>query len=84
MSATVDFYLSRAAESADAARETTLENVRQRSLRAEAAWLAMANRLILIEDKKKQDANAKAGDSAPAVAVPWPISRFPKPKLKKS
>lgn len=59
MSATVDFYLARAAESAQAARETNLVNVRERCLRAEAAWRAMADRLIRVEDKKKQDALEK-------------------------
>ncbi len=59
MNATVDFYLQRAADSADAASKTDLVNVRERCLRAEAAWRAMAERLILVEEKKKRDALAK-------------------------
>jgi hypothetical protein len=45
MSATSDFYLARAAECARDAAAATLTNVRERSLRAEAAWLSMAHRL---------------------------------------
>lgn len=60
MSATVDFYLTRAAESAQAAQDTDLVNVRERCLRAEAAWRAIAERLIRIEEKKKRDAQEKA------------------------
>ena len=74
MSSTVDFYLARAAENAQTARETLLENVRQRSLRAEAAWLAMANKLIRVEEKKKRDAEDKAGRASGPADVPWPIS----------
>lgn len=45
MSATADFYISRADQSARDARTTDLPNVRERCLRAEAAWRAMADRL---------------------------------------
>lgn len=60
MSATVDFYLARAAENALAAENTDLVNVRERCLRAEAAWQILANRLIFLEKKKLQDALEKA------------------------
>jgi len=56
MTATSDFYLARAAESADAASKADLANVRERCLRAEAAWQQMADRLIEIERKKRQAA----------------------------
>ena len=56
MSATVDLYLARAAESAKAANEADLANVRDRCLRAEAAWRTMADRLIHVEEKKRQNA----------------------------
>jgi len=46
MSLTSDFYLARAAESARDAESTDLANVRERCLRAEAAWQAMATRLL--------------------------------------
>ncbi len=44
MSAQYDFYLARAAEAKAAADTATLDNVRERSLRSEAAWSAMAAR----------------------------------------
>lgn len=60
MSATSDFYLARAADSARDAQNTDLENVRERCLRAEAAWLAMADRLLRSEDERKRAAVEKA------------------------
>jgi len=45
MSTTSDFYLARAAECAAEAQRTALDNVRDRCLRSEAAWRAMAERL---------------------------------------
>lgn len=49
MSATTDFYLARAADCARDASVATLGNVRERNLRAEAAWLAMADQLLRSE-----------------------------------
>lgn len=60
MSATSDFYLARAADSARDAQNTDLENVRERCLRAESAWLAMADRLLRSEDERKRAAVEKA------------------------
>lgn len=60
MSTTSEFYLQRANENAKAAGETNLVNVRERCLRAEAAWRTMAERLIDTEEKKKTDALEKA------------------------
>ncbi|MCH2488489.1 MAG: hypothetical protein MK010_12250 [Erythrobacter sp.] len=42
MSQTFEFYDSRAREAAIEAREATLENVRERSLRAEKTWRGLA------------------------------------------
>ena len=42
MSQTFEFYDSRAREAAKEARDATLENVRQRSLRAEKTWRGLA------------------------------------------
>lgn len=53
MSTTSDFYLQRANENAQAAQETNLVNVRERCLRAEAAWRTMAERLLVTEQQKK-------------------------------
>ena len=47
MALTVEFCEARAQEAADEARNTKLENVRQRALRSEAAWRTMGNRLLL-------------------------------------
>ncbi len=60
MSATTDFYLARAAENAKAAAETNLINVRERCLRAEGVWRQMADRLLHVEQKKRQDASARS------------------------
>jgi len=49
MTVTKAFYLARAAECAADAQSTVLENVRDRCLRSQAAWLAMADRLDRIE-----------------------------------
>ncbi|MFZ5749351.1 MAG: hypothetical protein ACOY45_17040 [Pseudomonadota bacterium] len=47
------FYRIRAAEERQRAAESTLENVRDRSLRAEAAWTAMAVRAERIADARR-------------------------------
>ncbi|AWW75704.1 hypothetical protein CD351_14825 [Erythrobacter sp. KY5] len=44
MAQTYEFYLERAAQSALAADEAVLENVRMRELRSEKNWLALAER----------------------------------------
>ena len=60
MSATTDFYLARAADCARDAAAATLDNVRERNLRAEAAWLAMANKLMRGEQMRAQREAEKA------------------------
>ncbi len=59
MSATTDFYLSRADQSAEDARNTDLPNVRERCLRAEAAWREMADRLHRNEALRERPAAEK-------------------------
>lgn len=49
MSITRDFYLARAEDCARDADLATLTNVRERCLRAEAAWRSMADRLSFSE-----------------------------------
>jgi hypothetical protein len=44
MSTQHEFYLARAAEARAEATKAQLDNVRQRSLRSEAAWMTMAAR----------------------------------------
>lgn len=66
MSTTRDFYLARAEESARDAANTSLENVRDRCLRSEAAWRSMADRLLRGEEMRDTLAAAKAMASEPA------------------
>jgi hypothetical protein len=60
MSATSDFYLARAADSARDAENATLDNVRDRCRRAEAAWLSMAGRIAQNEAMRDIVAAEKA------------------------
>ncbi|HEX7855788.1 MAG TPA: hypothetical protein VF503_19055 [Sphingobium sp.] len=60
MSTTSDFYLARAAESAREAQAAGLDNVRDRNLRAEAAWLVMADRSLKMETERRHQAADKA------------------------
>ncbi len=57
MAQTIAFYEERAEEAAQEARKATLQNVRERALRSEAAWRDMAERAIQVEkgreDKRK-------------------------------
>lgn len=69
MSATSDFYLARAEESARDAANTTLGNVRERALRSEAAWRSMAERLQRGEVMRDTLAAAKAGAAEPGHPV---------------
>jgi hypothetical protein len=60
MSVTSDFYLARAAECASEAAATRLDNVKERCLRSQAAWLAMAHRLSRGEKLRDEAAAEKA------------------------
>ena len=60
MSATSDFYFARAEESARDAGASELDNVRDRCLRSEAAWRAMAEKMLKNEERRDQLAAAKA------------------------
>ena len=50
---TVEFCEARAREAGDEARSTKLANVRERALRSEAAWRAMADRLIGVRRERE-------------------------------
>lgn len=54
MSATSDFYLAQAEKCAADAAGTALEQVRDRNLRAAAAWHAMADKLIRAEQARAE------------------------------
>ncbi len=65
MSATSDFYITRADECAREAAGTMLDNVRERYLRSEIAWRQMADRLLRAETMRLELARAKKdGDQA--------------------
>ncbi len=60
MSATSDFYFARAEESARDASASKLDNVRDRCLRSEAAWRAMAEKMLKNEERRDRLAAEKA------------------------
>ena len=55
-----DFYLARAAEARADADAATLDNVRDRCLRSEAAWAEMAARAGRTEKMRAKSEAAKA------------------------
>lgn len=56
----LDFYLARASQARAEAEAATLEHVRERCLRSEAAWTAMAERAERSEKMKAAEAQRKA------------------------
>ena len=60
MSSMKEFYLTRAAEARRDAEAATLQNVRDRCLRAEAAWADMADRATRTDKLRVQAEAAKA------------------------
>ncbi|RYE46746.1 MAG: hypothetical protein EOP21_06125 [Hyphomicrobiales bacterium] len=52
MSISIEFCETRAEQAGDEARSASLENVRERALRSQAAWRAMADRAIGIAKAK--------------------------------
>lgn len=60
MSQGFEFFDERARAAAAEADNATLENVRQRALRSEAAWRQMADRALVNEKDRKAAALAKA------------------------
>lgn len=67
MSATSDFYRSQAEKCADEADASALPQVRERNLRAAAAWQLMADKLILTEATRAKAAARKEADALDAV-----------------
>ena len=61
MSPQLLFYRERAAQAANDAAESKLDNVRERCLRAEEAWLGMAARVERSEKLRADTAAHKAG-----------------------
>ena len=69
MSSQYDFYTARAADARADADSANLDNVRERCLRAAAAWEAMAARAHRSETfRAKQEADKAAAASAEPIA----------------
>jgi hypothetical protein len=56
----LDFYLARAAQARAEAEAATLDHVRERCRRSEAAWQALADRAVKSEQLKAAEAVRKA------------------------
>ena len=60
MNANLDFFLARAAQARAEAEAATLDHVRDRCRRSEAAWSALANRAERSELLRAAEAKRKA------------------------
>ena len=69
MSVQHEFYLARAAEAKREADAATLDNVRDRCLRSEAAWLTMAERAERTEKMRAKSEAAKSEAARAAAAA---------------
>jgi len=72
MALTISFYLERAEEAANEASAATLINVRERALRPEAAWRAMAERASDVQKNRAQKAEQAAAPPN-AEELSWPL-----------
>jgi hypothetical protein len=64
MAQTLEFYMARAEEAATEARNATLTNVRDRALRSEASWRAMATRAQTAETSRARRSDEAAARAA--------------------
>lgn len=62
----LDFFLARAEQARVEAEAATLEHVRERCRRSEAAWMALADRAEQSEQLKADEAARKADNSLSA------------------
>jgi hypothetical protein len=58
----LEFYLARAAQARDEAESATLDHVRERCRRSEAAWQQLADRAERSEQLKAAEAARKAAE----------------------
>ncbi len=63
-SQTYDFYAARAAEAAADAEAATLDNVRERALRAQATWQALADQARAVTEQRRKIEAQKAAERA--------------------
>lgn len=69
MSQSFEFYDARANEAARDAREATLENVRERNLRAEKTWRGLADQALKVKaDRETAERERTARKEAEALA----------------
>lgn len=66
MTTTREFYLARAVEARAEADKADLANVRERNLRAAAAWDVMADRALRTEQQRAEQDAKKAAAIEPA------------------
>jgi hypothetical protein len=62
MRTNLEFYLARAAQARDEAEAATLEHVRERCRRSEAAWNELADRAARTEALRLNEEKRKAGE----------------------
>ena len=67
MSQTFEFYDARARESAAEARAAVLDNVRERALRSEATWRALADQARHVAEERVKVEHEKAARRAEQV-----------------
>ena len=70
MSQSFEFYDARAQEAAREAQEATLENVRERNLRAEKTWRGLADQALRVKaDREQAERERMARKQAEALAA---------------
>ena len=70
MSQTFEFYDARAREAAGEAKNATLDNVRERNLRAEKTWRALAEQARKVKaDREKAESERAARREAEELAT---------------
>ncbi|MEZ5680147.1 MAG: hypothetical protein R3E14_02505 [Erythrobacter sp.] len=69
MSQTYDFYTARAREAAADAKAATLDNVRDRALRSEATWTALAAQARAVAKQREKIEAEKAAEREASAAA---------------
>lgn len=70
MSQTFEFYAERAREAAQEAAAATLDNVRERNLRAEKTWAALAEQARKVRSERLKAEETKAAQRAAEAELP--------------
>lgn len=84
-SSNLEFFRARAAQCHAEAEEATLEHVRERCQRSEAAWMALADRaqrseLLRVEEQKRKAATAALMSNEDDIEDDGPTSPQPAPE----